>query len=44
MIAKKLRGLGLNVIADDPEEDVKQGAVEEIAKDIALGRWGWKYA
>jgi hypothetical protein len=44
MIAKKLRGLGLNAIADDPEADIKQGVVEEIAKDIVLGRWGWKYA
>jgi len=44
MIAKKLRGLGLNAIADDPEADVNQGTVEEIAKDIVLGRWGWKYA
>jgi len=42
MIAKKLRGLGLNAIADDPETDVNQGIVEEIAKDIVKGRWGWK--
>ena len=42
MIAKKLRGLGLSIIVDDPEADVNQGTVEEIAKDIALGRWGWK--
>ncbi len=22
--------------------DINQGAVEEIAKDIVLGKWGWK--
>jgi hypothetical protein len=42
MIAKKLRGLGLNAVVDDPEADVNQGALEEIAKDIVKGRFGWK--
>ena len=42
MITKKLRGLGLNPIIDDPETDIKEGYVEEIAKDIVLGKWGWK--
>ena len=42
MIAKKLRGLGLNVIADDPETDINQGVIEEIAKDIVKGTFGWK--
>jgi len=42
MIAKKLRGLGLSAIADDPETDINQGVVEEIAKDMVKGRWGWK--
>jgi len=42
MIAKKLRGLGLSAIIDDPETDINQGIIEEIAKDIVLGRWGWK--
>jgi len=42
MIAKKLRGLGLSTIVDDPETDINQGVIEEIAKDIVLGRWGWK--
>ena len=42
MIAKKLRGLGLNAIADDPETDIQQGIIEEIAKDIVKGTWGWK--
>jgi len=42
MIAKKLRGLGLNTIIDDPETDIKQGIIEEIAKDIVKGKWSWK--
>jgi hypothetical protein len=42
MIAKKLRGLGLNAITDDPETDVQQGVIEEIAKDIVKGTFGWK--
>ena len=42
MIAKKLRGLELSTIVDDPEMDINQGVIEEIAKDIVLGRWGWK--
>jgi hypothetical protein len=42
MIAKKLRGLGLNAITDDHETDINLGVIEEIAKDIVKGRWGWK--
>jgi len=42
MIAKKLRGLGLSTIADDPETDINQGVIEEIAKDIVKGTFGWK--
>jgi hypothetical protein len=42
MIAKKLRGLGLNAIADDSEYDLQQGFLEEIAKDIVRGTFGWK--
>jgi hypothetical protein len=42
MIAKKLRGLGLSAIADDLETDIKEGVVEEIAKDIVKGTFGWK--
>jgi len=42
MIAKKLRGLGLHVFADDPETDTQQGYLEEIAKDIVKGTFGWK--
>jgi len=42
MVAKKLRGLGLSTIADDPEIDIQQGYLEEIAKDIVKGTFGWK--
>jgi len=42
MIAKKLRGLGLSAIVDDPETDINQGIIEEIAKDIVKGTFGWK--
>jgi hypothetical protein len=42
MIAKKLRGLGLSAIVDDPETDINQGVIEEIAKDIVKGTFGWK--
>jgi hypothetical protein len=42
MIAKKLRGLGLNAIANDLETDIKEGYIEEIAKDIVKGTFGWK--
>jgi len=42
MIAKKLRGLGLNAIVDDPGADINQGVIEEIAKDIVKGTFGWK--
>ena len=42
MIAKKLRGLGLSTIVDDPEADINQGIVEEIAKDIIRGIFEWK--
>ena len=42
MIAKKLRGLGLKAIADDPEYDLNQGIIEEIAKDIVKGTFEWK--
>jgi hypothetical protein len=43
MITKKLRGLGLNIIIDDPETDLKEGYIEEIAKDMVKGVWGWKH-
>jgi hypothetical protein len=42
MIAKKLRGLGLKAIADDPEYDLQQGFLEEMAKNIVKGTFGWK--
>jgi len=42
MIAKKLRGLGLSTIADDPEADVKEGYLENIAKEIVKGTFRWK--
>jgi len=42
MIAKKLRGLGLNTIVDNPETDINQGIIEEIAKDIVKGTFEWK--
>ena len=42
MITKKLRGLGLHTIADDPEYDLQQGYLENIAKDIVKGTFRWK--
>ena len=42
MIAKKLRGLGLSTIVDNPETDINQGIIEEIAKDIVKGTFEWK--
>ena len=43
MVTKKIRGLGLSTIIDDPETDIQQGYLEEIAKDIVKGTFGWKH-
>jgi hypothetical protein len=41
MVAKKLRGLGFKAIADDPEADLQGGYLEEIAKKLIKGTFGW---
>ncbi len=43
MIAKKLRGLGLSAIIDSPEDDINSGVIENIAKDLVKGTFGWKH-
>ncbi|MFZ8800880.1 MAG: BREX system Lon protease-like protein BrxL [Candidatus Nanopusillus sp.] len=43
MIAKKLRGLELNTIVDDPETDLNAGIIENVAKDLVKGTFGWKH-
>jgi len=42
MIVKKLRGLGFRAIADDPDYDLQQGYLENIAKEIVKGTFRWK--
>jgi len=37
-----MQSLGLHTIADDPEYDLQQGYLENIAKDIVKGTFRWK--